>query len=155
MNFVNIMSNIFGNNLNLLKNFSETTFRLMEIYKYVLAQWRFMGDSTQEAESKKLYEFMQTPRYMEKAMKQIFKYRPSEEQFDKYDDEGISPLEVNTIFRYCQDLPDDKFSFNKYENFYRFSVCDLVEFKKHSSMDIIVFTRNYDAVVISTSLTSR
>lgn len=149
------MNRVFQNNKAVVKNLSETIFRLMEIFKFVMGQWRFLGDSAQEGESKKLYEYMQEPRFIEKANKQIFSYRPSEEQFDKYENEQIPPLDTLRIFRDCLDNTTDfKFSFNYYENYYRFSACDLVEFKEHNSMDIMVFTNN-DAVIISTSLTSR
>lgn len=146
MTYLNIMDSIFRNNNALITSFSGTIFQLMEIYKFVLGQWRFLGDSTQEGESKKLYEHMQNPRFLEIAKKQIFGYRPSEEQFDKYDREELPPLEYYNIYRECRDnVTEDKFSFNKYQ-YYRFSACDLFEFKKHSSMDIMV-TKNYDAVI--------
>lgn len=128
----------------------------MEVYKFVLGQWRFLGDTSQEAESKKLYEYMESPKYIEQFRKQIFGYRPSEEQFDNYENEEIPQLDYKQIFRDCLDnITEDKFSFNQYANYYRFSLCDLIEFKKHTSMDIIVSSKNRDAVIISTSLTSR
>lgn len=121
-----------------------------------MGQWRFLGDVTQEGESKKLYDYMQETRYIEKVRKQIFTYRPIEEVYDKYHGENIPPHESKKIFQDCLDnVTDEKFSFNKYQNYYRYTVCDMVEFRKQNSMDIMVFTGNNDAVIISTSLTSK
>lgn len=150
------MAKVFRINTELKKNVPEAIFRLMTVCKYVLGQWRFLGDDAQEGESKKLYAYMQEPRYIEKVMKQLFSYRPIEEVYDKYNGELIPPAESKKIIRQCIDnVTDQKFSFNKYQNYYRYTVCDMVEFKKHESMDIMVFTRNGDAVLISTSLTSK
>lgn len=154
--YLNIISKLFKTRWNIFGDRTISAFRMSEVYKMVLAQWRFMGDSVQEGESRKLYSYMQDPRFIERVMRDIYSYRPSESQFDSYEKNFIPEHYLEKIFKTCEDnITTDPFIFNNYQNNYRLSICDFVEFEKHDSMDIIVFDKNFDTVVISTSLTSR
>lgn len=149
--------------LNLVKElafetqYAPYTFQLMEIYRMVLGHWRYFGDSEWDGESKKIFEFMQSPKFKKKTSKWIYYYRNSEEEFDSYVDKSVPKIEMINMLIDCKEnltTRTEKFVFNKYMNTFRASHCDLVEFKTHNSLDIIVVTSNGNAVTISSSLTS-
>lgn len=137
----------------IFNKFSDKVFRFFETFNLVLAQWKFLGDSEFANDSKKLYEYMQEKRYM--LMKQLYTYRNSEREFDKSGESNDENRYIHLAKHSKECAKNDvKFSYSNYLNQYRISVCDFVEYPPHDFMDIMVYTNNRDAVIISTSLTS-
>lgn len=140
---------------NLVKTLPERLFKLFEIFKIVLAQWGFLGDSEFAHDSRKLFQYMQGKRFIEKLTRQLYSYRNSEAEFDNYGNNTYfnHNESATSNYSYCN-KHNEKFSYANYLNSYRLSLCDFIQYPSHDSMDIMVYTNNRDAVIISTSLTS-
>lgn len=153
MTYVKLIERLMTEDQNILRKFSRKILRSFEIFKIVLAHWRFLGDSKFAHDSKEMYEYMQGNRFILKLKKLLYTYRHSETEFDR-DLNNTDENRYMNLTKASSNCKDGLVSFINYLNKYRMSLCDFIDYPLHDSMDIMVYTHNRDAVIISTSLTS-